>query len=64
MVRPAECVLAAGAKLGESPVWSGEQGVLYWVDIDGRAVHAFDPEGGTDRQWALDVRPSALARLL
>jgi sugar lactone lactonase YvrE len=47
--------------LGESPVWSGEEGVLYWVDIDGRAVHAFDPESGANRQWALDVRPSAIA---
>lgn len=57
-----ECVLVAGAELGESPVWDGEQGLLYWVDIDGRAVHAFDPTAGSDKRWALDVRPSAIAR--
>ena len=57
-----ECVLDAGAELGESPVWSPEESLLYWVDIDGRAVHAFDPGAGTDRHWALAVRPSAIAR--
>lgn len=57
-----ECVLDAGAALGESPVWSPEESVLYWVDIDGRAVHAFDPAADTDRVWQLDARPSAIAR--
>jgi len=28
-----EQVLAAGNQLGESPVWSPEEGALYWVDI-------------------------------
>lgn len=57
-----ECVLAAGAELGESPVWDAERILLYWVDIDGFAVHAFDPTAGTDRTWLLDIRPSAIAR--
>lgn len=57
-----DVVLEVGAKLGESPVWSPEEGVLYWVDIDGCSVHAFDPVAGTDRNWQLDVRPSAIAR--
>jgi sugar lactone lactonase YvrE len=56
-----ECVLTAGASLGECPVWSSEEKVLYWVDIDGRAVHAFDPATGVDRSWPLDGRPGAIA---
>lgn len=54
-------VLDVGAKLGESPVWSADAGLLYWVDIDGRAVHAFDPVSGTDRSWPVGGRPSAIA---
>ncbi len=57
-----ECVLPAGAQLGESPVWDATQGLLYWVDINGRSIHAFDPETGADSRWPLDVRPSAIAR--
>ncbi|MEA2002197.1 MAG: SMP-30/gluconolactonase/LRE family protein, partial [Actinomycetota bacterium] len=56
-----ECVLAADARLGESPVWSVEQSLLYWVDIDGCAVHAFDPASGADDVWPLSVRPSAIS---
>lgn len=58
--RSVECVFAAKAELGESPVWSPDGGVLYWVDIDGRAVHAFSPDTGTDRKWDLDGKPTAL----
>lgn len=58
----AELILDAGAKLGESPVWSAEQGVLYWVDIDGCAVHAFSPETGDDRKWDLEGKPTALGK--
>ncbi len=57
-----DVVLDVGAQLGESPVWSAEEGVLYWVDINGRAVHASDPATGADRAWHLEGRPSAVAR--
>ncbi len=57
-----ELVIDVGAELGESPVWSAEEGLLYWIDIDGRAVHATDPVLGTDRVWALEGRPGAIAR--
>lgn len=56
-----DCVLTADAQLGECPVWSGEQQLLYWVDIDGCAVHAFNPALGTDRNWPMPGRPTALA---
>ena len=42
----AECVLpirGGGGPKGESPVWDARLRKLYWVDIDGHAVHRFDP---------------------
>jgi sugar lactone lactonase YvrE len=45
---PFTCVLDARAKLGESPVWSVAEQVLYWVDINGPALHRFDPATGND----------------
>ncbi len=57
-----DVVLDVGAELGESPVWSADEQLLYWVDIQGRAVHASDPATGGDRAWAINGRPSALAR--
>ena len=56
-----ECVLQAQAQLGECPVWSIDERLLYWVDIDGRAVHAFEPSTGIDRMWSIPGRPTALA---
>lgn len=32
--------------LGESPVWDDRRQVLFYVDLSGRAVHAFDPAKG------------------
>ena len=57
----AACVLPAAAQLGECPLWSAADGRLYWVDIDGRAVHRFDPESGLDEQLPAPGRPAALA---
>ncbi|QQS46700.1 MAG: SMP-30/gluconolactonase/LRE family protein [Acidobacteriota bacterium] len=31
--------------LGEGPVWDHRTGRLYWVDIEGYAVHVLDPKG-------------------
>jgi sugar lactone lactonase YvrE len=41
-------VLDARANLGESPVWSVAEQVLYWVDINAPALHRFDPASGVD----------------
>ena len=45
------CVLDAKAALGECPVWSVTERVLYWADITGRAIHRFDPASGQDQAW-------------
>jgi len=43
------CVLDAKAELGECPVWSVAEQVVYWVDINAPALHRFDPATGNDR---------------
>jgi L-arabinonolactonase len=57
----ATCVLPAAARLGECPVWSASEARLYWVDIDGRAVHRYDPRTGLDEQRPAPGRPASLA---
>ncbi len=39
---------------GEGPVWW--RGVLYYVDIEGHKVHAFDPASGDERSWNVGCR--------
>lgn len=57
-----DCVLAAGAQLGETPTWSLAEQVLYWIDMgawaeDGSGVapslNRFDPASGATRSWPL-----------
>ena len=55
------CVLDAGAALGECPVWSGAEGVLYWVDIEGQAVNRFDPTTGMNQVRAVPGKVGAIA---
>lgn len=47
--------------VGESPLWHADQQTLYWVDIDGFAVHSRHPASGEHRQWPMASEPSALA---
>ena len=37
------CVLDIKASLGECPVWSAAERVLYWVDINAPSLNRFDP---------------------
>ena len=48
-------------QVGESPLWHPHEAVLYWVDIDGFAVHRKDPATGAHRQYAMDSEPCAIA---
>lgn len=43
---PFRCVLDARASLGECPVWSMAEQVLYWVDINAPSLNRFDPATG------------------
>jgi sugar lactone lactonase YvrE len=43
---PFTCVLDIEASLGECPVWSAHEQVLYWVDINAPSLNRFDPASG------------------
>jgi sugar lactone lactonase YvrE len=43
---PFRCVLDIKASLGECPVWSVAEQVLYFVDINAPALNRFDPSSG------------------
>lgn len=57
----ATCVLPAAAQLGECPTWSPAEARLYWIDIDARAVHRYDPATGLDEQRPAPGRPGSIA---
>lgn len=46
----------AKAVLGEGPFWHPEHRRLYWLDIDGRELHRFDPETRSDEVFPLRNR--------
>ena len=48
-----ECVLDVKASLGECPVWSVDEQVLYWVDINAPALNRFDPLTGRNTAWPM-----------
>ena len=45
---PFTCVLDIKASLGECPVWSAKEQVLYWVDINAPSLNRFDPATGSN----------------
>lgn len=47
------CVLDAQASLGECPVWSAQEQVLYWVDINAPSLNRFDPARGSNSAWPM-----------
>lgn len=51
-----DCVLDAKAALGEAALWCEREQALYWADIEGKALHRFDPATGEDRSWSLPSR--------
>jgi sugar lactone lactonase YvrE len=52
-VVPVECVLSAKALIGEGPMWSPREQVLYWVDIVGKTLFIFNPADGSNRAFPL-----------
>jgi sugar lactone lactonase YvrE len=49
------------ALLGEGPRWDAATGRLLWVDIEGRALHLFDPARAEDRGIQLGDRIGSAA---
>jgi sugar lactone lactonase YvrE len=50
---PFTCVLDGRARLGESPVWSMRDSVLYWVDIKAPSLNRLDPQSGVNTTVAM-----------
>jgi sugar lactone lactonase YvrE len=55
-----ECVVRAEAIVGESPVWSPRERVLYWVDITGQKIHRYDPRTALNATFSLPEPVTAL----
>ncbi|RHW38084.1 SMP-30/gluconolactonase/LRE family protein [Neobacillus notoginsengisoli] len=50
MTGKVEFLIDAKAVLGEGPCWDASKGILYWVDIEGKKLHVFNPDTGEDRE--------------
>jgi sugar lactone lactonase YvrE len=48
-------------QLGESPLWHPRENRLYWIDIEGCAVHRLDPQNNMHQAWPLPSEPGAIA---
>ena len=46
--------------LGEGPVWDTADGVLWWVDIVGKALRRYRPDTGAVHSWILPQAPGSL----
>jgi len=53
-------VAADRCDIGESPVWDGRTGLLYWVDITPGTIHRIDPATGTRQRWEFGEPVGAL----
>jgi sugar lactone lactonase YvrE len=56
-----EVALEAGAALGEGPRWDARIDRLLWVDINGKALHRFDPATGEDERWEMPAKVGSAA---
>jgi sugar lactone lactonase YvrE len=52
----AEILFDAKARLGEGSFWHPEQNKLWWVNIEGKEFHIFDPATGEDRKYGVGAR--------
>lgn len=55
-----ECVVKAEAIVGESPVWSPHEKVLYWVDITRQQIHRFNPKTAINSTFNLSEPVTAV----
>jgi xylono-1,5-lactonase len=51
MKEPAECIWPLAAGLGEGPTWCAADGVLWFVDIRARRIHALTERTGQQRSF-------------
>ena len=56
-----ETVVAAGAELGEGPIWDARSGRIAWVDILGRRIHLTDSVTGATESIETPLQVGAIA---
>ena len=49
------CVVDAGAALGETPVWSAAENRLYWIDCMASTIHSYDPAAAEDAVLPIEI---------
>ncbi|WP_280187513.1 SMP-30/gluconolactonase/LRE family protein [Delftia sp. PS-11] len=54
-------VPVAPSELGESPFWHPLERRLFWCDIQGRRIHAWDPASGASQSWDAPSEPGCCA---
>jgi sugar lactone lactonase YvrE len=52
----ADLVLDTKSKLGEGSLWHPKEKKLYWVDIEGKILHIYDPATGKDKELPVGSR--------
>lgn len=57
----AKTIFSAKALLGEGPVWLSRERRLFWLDIEGRRLHRFDPASGRNETFPLPDLVGCLA---
>src|SRR5882757_10990981 len=59
----AELVLDAKTLLGEGSIWHPKENKLYWIDIEGKSLHIYDPVTKEDKQFPLGSRVGTVVLL-
>lgn len=62
MTGTAELVLDSKSALGEGPIWSVDDQVLYWIDIHGHLVHVYNPADGSNRSINVGQMPGTVVQ--
>jgi len=57
-----EHLISVQDEVGETPIWIPDEHAIYWIDMEGNAVHRYDPATGERADWALDAAVTALGR--
>lgn len=56
-----QCVAPTSCLLGQSPVWSPSEGLLWWVDPNRAKLHRYNPKTGNARRYDLPLKASVIA---
>lgn len=54
-------ILDVPMQLGECPLWHPHEHALYWIDIEGQAIHRYIPASEQHAQWMLPSQPGCIA---